>query len=161
MNNWLETLRTKKEDRGLMANLRCYLTESKEHRAYPYLYRLGIPIDSESKSVVAAFYAMHPVEGNLKNFGSTVRQIKETKDKKSNDRQTPTERRFQHLLASEPGRELFARVARLVILAKATGVPVNYLQLQKDMEFWNSKTRQRWAGEFWKSSEQHQDEDAP
>jgi len=155
MSKWLEILRDKQEDRGLMANLRCYLVESKKRRAYPALYRLGISVDSESKSITAALYAMHPVEGSLKNFGSTVKRIKEAKDNNSGhgDKQTPTERRFQHLLAAEYGKELHERVVKLVMLAKSCGVPVNYEQLQKDLKdwkYWNDRIRREWASEFWK-----------
>lgn len=152
MSSWLEILRGKQEDRGLMANLRCYLVESKKHRAYPALYRLGIPVDLESKSVAAALYAMHPVEGTLKNFGSTVKLIGKTKDNNSGseDKQTPTERRFQHLLAAEYGKELYERVAKFVMLAKSCSAPVNYEQLQQDLEFWCDRVRREWASEFWK-----------
>ena len=69
--------------------------------------------------------------------------------KDADSKVTPIERRFQHLLAAERGEELHQRVIRLVLLAKALGVPVNYVQLEKDFRYWNERTQQEWASAFW------------
>lgn len=46
--SWLlERLRKHKDDRGMMANLRCILVENKKHRAWPVLNRLGVPINDD------------------------------------------------------------------------------------------------------------------
>jgi CRISPR system Cascade subunit CasB len=155
MSAWLEMLKNKKEDKGLMAVLRCYLVDSKKHRAYSALHNLGIAIDSESESLAAALYAMHPIhDGSLKNFGTTALLIERTKDSKNseNNSLTPTERRFQHLLSAEPGKELHDRIIRFAMLAKANEIPINFEQLQKDLSHrnnWISRTRREWATEFW------------
>jgi CRISPR system Cascade subunit CasB len=155
MSAWLEILRGKKEDRGLMAALRCYLVESKKNRAYPALHYLGISVDSESEALSAALYAMHPMEDHsLKNFGTTVRRLEMEESKRQNAsdyKLTPIERKFQHLLCAEPGREIFERVTRFVMMAKAKEKPVNYEQLQKDMHFWSNWIRSKWAMEFWET----------
>jgi len=156
MSAWLKKLIEMKEDRGLMAELRCYLVDSKKHRAYSALHYLGIPVDSESESLSAALYALHPMEdGTLKNFGATAKLIKNAKDDKysDNSKQTPTERRFQHLLSAEHGKELYERIIRLIMLAKTNEISVNYEQLQKDLLYknnWKNRTRREWATEFWK-----------
>ena len=63
----------------------------------------------------------------------------------------PVSRRFQHLLAAE-GDEIFDRVVRFVLRAKAQDIPVNYEQLYKDLLDWEYHTdwvRVRWAQGFW------------
>jgi CRISPR system Cascade subunit CasB len=151
MSEWFDHLRRLKEDRGLMADLRCYLVAGKRHRAWPALSRLHVAIGDERRAMVAALYATHPEEGGHGNLGTTCRLIEKRKDGGSpgDDKLTPTERRFQHLLAAEPGQELYERLTRMILLAKSQGVPVNYGQLEKDLQYWNERTRREWAAAFW------------
>ncbi|MDP2877589.1 MAG: type I-E CRISPR-associated protein Cse2/CasB [Holophaga sp.] len=150
MSELMERLRRVKENRGLMADLRCYLVAGKRHRAWPALSRLNIPIGDENKSMVAALFATHPEEGGQGNLGATCRLIEKKKDGGSgDDKLSPTERRFQHLLAAEVGQELFDRVTRMILLAKSQGIPVNYGKLENDLHFWNDRTRREWASSFW------------
>ena len=151
MSELIERLRRVKEDRGLMADLRCYLVAGKRHRAWPALSRLNVPIDNEKKSMVAALYATHPEDTAQGNLGATCRLIEKKRDggASGDDKLSPTERRFQHLLAAEAGQELFDRVTRIVLMAKAQGIPVNYGQLEKDLQWWSERTRREWASAFW------------
>jgi CRISPR system Cascade subunit CasB len=153
MSVLLEQLRRIKEHRGLMADLRCTLIEGKKHRAWPALSRIHVAVDDDVKALVAALYATHPEEADRGNFGTTCKILEAKRDSgaKGDDKLTPTERRFQHLLAAEAGAELFARVTRMVLMAKAQGVPVNYEQLVVDVGYWNERTRREWASAFWDS----------
>jgi len=149
MSWFLKRLRKYKDDRAMMADLRSVLVESKEHRAWPALYRLGVPIDDEILPFVAGLFATHPVEANKGNFGDTCKWVEQKRDQKSADEKlTPTERRFQHLLAAERD-EIQDRVRRMVLMAKLHDVPVNYDQLATDLKFWNDKTKTKWASAFW------------
>lgn len=150
--SWLlERLRRHKDDRGMMANLRCVLVDSKKHRAWPALNRLGVEISNDVSAYVAGLFATHPEEAPSGNFGSTCSTIEQRRgDKRSDDNKlTPTERRFQHLLTAERGAELHGRVLRMVLLAKSQGVPVNYEQLETDLKFWSDRTKTEWAAAFW------------
>jgi CRISPR system Cascade subunit CasB len=152
--SWLlERLRKYKDDRGMMANLRCVLVNNKKHRAWPVLNRLGVEITNEVSSQVAGLYATHPDETNSGNFGATCRSIEQKRGEKRSDdnKLTPTERRFQHLLSAEGGTELNDRVLRMVLMAKAQGVPVNYAKLENDLKLWNvsDRTKTEWATAFW------------
>ncbi len=151
MSSLLERLRKFKEDRGMMANLRCILVDNKKHRAWPALNRLGVPIDKEVPGIVAGLFATHPEETSMGNFGDTCKRIEQARgDKRSDDNKlTPTERRFQHLLSAEQGDELYARILRLVVMAKAQGVPVNYEKLETDLKFWTDRTKTEWSTAFW------------
>lgn len=151
MSQLIEGLRKYKEDRGMMANLRCVLVETKKHRAWPVLNRLGIAVNNEISAYLAGLYATHPEETDKGNMGATCllmdleRNEKSTKDNKL----TTMERRFQHLLAAEKGPELCHRVLRMILRAKAEGVRINYGQLEKDLYFWGDRTKTDWAASFW------------
>ncbi len=154
--SWLfDRLRKYKDDRGMMANLRCILVDNKKHRAWPALNRLGVKIDDNILAYVAGLYATHPEEAATGNFGATCKRIELKRDGKGSDdnKLTPTERRFQHLLTAERGKELNERVLRMVLMAKSQGVSVNYEKLVTDLKFWSDRTKTEWAAVFWTQSE--------
>lgn len=151
--SWLlERLHKYKDDRGMMANLRCILVENKKHRAWPALNRLGVPITDDVSAFIAGLYATHQEETSDGNFGRTCKTIEQKRgDKRSDDNKltpTPTERRFQHLLAAERG-ELFDRILRMVRMAKSQGVPINYTQLETDLRKKGDWRKTDWAAAFW------------
>lgn len=149
MSSFLERLRKFKEDRGMMANLRCFLVENKKHRAWPALSRIGIDISNDAAAYVAGLYATHPDETEQGNFGSTCKRIERERNESGDENKlTPTERRFQQILSSER-HEVFERVMRMVKMAKSLGVPVNYAQLEQDLRFWTDRTKTEWAASFW------------
>lgn len=149
----LERLRRRKDDRGMMSALRCILVEGKKQRAWPALSRLGIEINDDISSFIAGLYATHPDEATVGNFGTTCRNIGQKRGEIHTDeiKVTPTERRFQHLLSSER-TELSDRIMRMVLLAKAQSIPINYVQLEKDMRNWNDRTKTAWATSYWTQS---------
>lgn len=155
--SWLlERLRKCKDNRGMMANLRCVLVDSKKHRAWPVLNRLGVSIDDDVLAYVAGLYATHPEETSSGNFGSTCKSIEHQRgDQRHDDNKlTPTERRFQHLLTADGKSELFNRVLRMLLMAKSQGVPVNYEKLATDLKFWfqGERSKTEWASSFWMPS---------
>lgn len=150
--SWLlERLRKCQDNRGMMANLRCILVENKKHRAWPALNRLGVAIDNDVAAFVAGLFATHPEVTTIVNFGATCKAIEQKRGEKHGDdnKLTPTERRFQHLLSAERGDELNDRILRMVLMAKSQGVPVNYEQLETDLKFWSDKKKTEWATAFW------------
>jgi CRISPR system Cascade subunit CasB len=149
--SWLLELRKHKEDRGLMANLRCVLVTKKKHRAWPALNRLGVAINDDVSAFVAGLFATHPEETSSGNFGTTCREIEHKRSEiKSNDNKlTSTERRFQHLIAAEKGDELHTRILRMVLMAESKGIPVNYEKMATDLRYWTDRTKSEWAAAFW------------
>lgn len=160
MSRLLEELRKykAKDDRGMMANLRCILVDNKKHRAWPALSRLGVKIDNDISAYVAGLFATHPEETSTGNFGDTCKSIDQERGKKQSDdnKLTSTERQFQHLLAAEGWEELRNRVLRMVRMARSEGIPVNYEQMEIDLKIlsnpsntWRDRTKTRWAAAFW------------
>ncbi len=153
MSRLFERLRKyhKKDDRGMMASLRCVLVDNKKHRAWPALNRLGVAITDDLSAYIAGLFATHPKETSIGNFGDTCKSIEILRDSQQlgNSKLTPTERRFQQLLTAERGGELKGRVMRMVAMAKSKEVPINYEQLKTDLQFWNDRTKTEWAASFW------------
>jgi CRISPR system Cascade subunit CasB len=150
MSQLLERLRQRKDDRAVMAGLRCTLVNSQKHRAWPVLHRLGVDVNNREAALVAALYATHPFESSG-NLGDACRQIQRSRGDLGNDdnKLTSTERRFLHLLAAERGDELFQRVIRIVLLAKSQNVGIDYDRLEKDLRLWGDRTKADWAASFW------------
>lgn len=146
-----------RDDRGMMANLRCILVENKKHRAWPVLNRIGVKIAEDIPAFIAGLYATHSEESFKEkgNFGTTCKAIQSKRNESitKDNKLTPTERRFQHLLASRTPEELRARLYGMVRMAKAQDVPVNYTKLEVDLtnwfKDWGDITRTKWAAEFW------------
>jgi len=160
--SWLlERLRKYKDDRGMMANLRCILVDNKKHRAWPALNRLGVDIAKEVPAYIAGLFATHPKEAPNGNFGDTCKAIEQSRGEQRNDgnKLTPIERRFQQLLTAEKGAELHGRVQRMVLFAKSQGIPVNYAQLETDLKFWSDRTKTEWAVAFWAQGQVPGDEE--
>ncbi|CAN5757453.1 hypothetical protein BH20PSE1_BH20PSE1_21970 [soil metagenome] len=159
MKGLLGFLRRRKEDRGVMADLRCALVDSKRQRAWPYLAAFeGIGDNPKALAVqaIAGLFATHPKESTDQqyDFGALCRRFctKEELEKITKAEGVgPVTRRFQHLLAAD-GEEIFTRAARFVLRAKAEDLPVNYESLSKDLLDWQSRpdaVRTRWAKSFW------------
>jgi CRISPR system Cascade subunit CasB len=135
----LAWLRSLKNDRGAMANLRCALVPARRHRAWPLLARVG-GIGDPIAETVAALYAYHPDETGNGNLGDTCRQLAGTHNS--------FDGRFRRLLACDRG-ELCERLRPIVLAAKAKGIPVNYQTLIEDLCWWGERVRIRWAQAFW------------
>lgn len=152
MSILLERLRKYQGNRGMMANLRCILVENKKHRAWPVLHRLGIQVDDDVAAYVAGLFAAHPETMKDGNMGTTCKMIEQRRGESSSggdSKLTATERRFQHLLAASDKKEIFTRVKRMVLMAKAQGVPVNYTVLLHDLKYWGDRTKIKWATSYW------------
>ena len=159
MSGLLEFLRARSNDRGLMADLRCALGESKRHRAWPVLAAFGGIGDERDwramcVQTIAGLFALHPRETAEDDFGTTCRALLSNDERqKLHDARDigPISRRFQHLLAAD-GEEVFGRVVRLVMRAKSEEVPINYGRLHDDLMKWQyspEAVRVRWAKSFW------------
>lgn len=156
MSALLSWLRSKKEDRGAMAQLRCALIPSREQRAWPLLARFdGIGLEHKHKVVrtIAGLYASHPVESNTGMGTLCLRLCSESETPWKDEAPGAVAKRVQHLLAAE-SHEVCERVVRLVLRAKTQGVAVDYEQLECDLLDWDRSSRRdrvraEWAKQFW------------
>lgn len=160
MSALIEFLLRNRENKGVMATLRCALVESKEMRAWPLVARfggIGPSLPARAVRTVAGLFAHHPENCDSGNMGTVCRDLcsQEEKEKlwKSVDEQGkasspgPMARKFMYLLNADR-EEICERVARVVLYAKSQGIPVNYGALEQDLETW-PRAREAWAGVFW------------
>lgn len=155
----LKFLRSRREDRGVMADLRCALVDGKRHRAWPYLGYLGGIGDQPSERAVqtiAGLYASHPEETQEGDFGGMCRKLLGEEERNKLDTAEgvgPISRRFQHLLAADK-EEIFDRAVRFVLRAKAKEIPIKYTELFESLHNWQwtegaERVRISWARSFW------------
>ena len=151
----LKFLSDRSEDRGTMADLRCALVDGKRHRAWPYLGYVGGIGDKYTERAVqtiVGLYATHPKTTEEADFGAMCRKLLGDEERKKLDTAEgvgPITRRFQHLLAAE-GEEIFDRVVRFVIRAKAEEIPVNYMELFEKLSESDCKKFERYYEKYCK-----------
>lgn len=96
--------------------------------------------DHKHYFLVATLYPLAS-EGGARNFGATLRRVREA------TRSPSIDRRFTALLDAN-AEQLPFRLRQLVRLAKAHDVGINWLQLLRDLHWWSDPARrvqQRWA----------------
>ena len=137
-------LQKNKEDRGMMADLRCGFSEAKEHRAWPHIARFCKLDQAWSRlpvQTVCAAFATHPDQKACGNLGATLKKM---------DLAT-IELQLRRLLACDSKEELCERLPSVIRAAKAKGVPVDYRQLYCDIYWWEGQypPKLKWADAFW------------
>jgi CRISPR system Cascade subunit CasB len=136
---FLAHLRRLRDDRGALAKLRGALKPSLRHRAWPLLAAVG-GIGRPIHETVAGLYAYHPDETSAGNLADTCRQL--------SGAHNSFDGRFRRLLSCDR-EELCARLAPVVLAAKAKGIPVNYHRLFCDLCYWSDHVKVEWARAFW------------
>lgn len=101
---------------------------------------------------VAALFALHPEDAPQGNLGETFRQL---------GGHESAQKRFARLLSAE-AHDIFPLLRQAIALARSKEVPVNYLQLLKDLFRWDRPSRfvqDQWARSYW--SRLDEDSDIP
>ena len=173
MNNnftksFVEYLQSMLGDRGKMATLRKGLIENQAHATWPLLYRFmdfEKPYNVKALQTIAGLFAHHSTTIDSGNFGSLCHQLLDSdeKQKMASGESGPISRHFQHALAAN-GDEIFSRVIRIVLRAKKDDIPVDYVQLFKDLMGWRSPYKKNrikiaWGKEFWRIDTENSDEE--
>ena len=113
MTALVQWLRTQKERRGVLAQLRCGIVSGKQQRAWPLLARFdGIEgHKGEVIRTIAALFSAHPEESTSGSMGSVCRKLCSADERSDDEKPGPIGIRFQHLLAAETA-EVCPRVVR-------------------------------------------------
>ena len=135
----LSYLRSLKDNRGAMADLRCAVSDTRRHRAWPWLAAAG-GIENAVIETVAGLYAHHPEETQDGNFGTTCRKL--------SSEHSSFDMRFRRLLACD-NEDIGEHLRPVVLAAKAKGLRINFEKLFVDLTFWGEKVKARWAREYW------------
>jgi CRISPR system Cascade subunit CasB len=97
----------------------------------------------ENALLVASLFALHPARGGKGGVGSAVRRIK--------DKSGSIEKRFSALVDSDRDA-LTVKLRYMTTLLKSNNVPVDWLQVLKDLSSWEHQDRfvqRRWVSEFY------------
>ena len=161
---FVDALRGISKDRGKLAALRRGLADNPRLRvdAWPIIFQLGGSINHLAYISVAALYASHPQDADMRNFGETCRMVAQGNSK---DIAESFEKRFRRLLACNSTHDVVTQILfwiRLAAKGKRT-VGVNYESLFADLWNWSwyaDEIRIKWAKSFWLSGESVNSEDA-
>ncbi|MEN8232817.1 MAG: type I-E CRISPR-associated protein Cse2/CasB [Thermodesulfobacteriota bacterium] len=158
---FIQYLKSMEADRGKLATLRKGLIDTQSQSTWPLLSRFinfDKPYQMKVLQTVAGLYAHHPQNTSSGNLGSTCFKLLDEDEKKkmAQGESGPISRNFQYVLAAN-GEELLPRVRRLGFRSKADEIPINYVQLTKDLLDWQYKKdriKLAWGKEFWKVSDE-------
>ncbi len=156
------------KNRAALARLRSGLRrkDSRSMEMYPVIGRFLSEKPNRNYEnavfIVAALFAYYPdAKTNAGNLGASLKELK-NKEKKQNPQEdsksNPIEKRLVALLNAEAD-ELPDYLRQIVGLLKSKEIPVNWQQLLKDVQYWetndeNSKyesVQKKWARSFWGS----------
>lgn len=108
----------------------------------------------EAAFLVGALFALHPLSAEKGNLGDSFRSLGE----KAAERQGGAERRFMALLQADE-EDLGQHLHSAVTLLRSKEVPVNYHQLLRDVQNWDSESKwvqKAWAKAYWGNRESEQ-----
>lgn len=153
--DFVGALRRVRNDRGKLAALRRGLSDNPRMHvdAWPVVAGLGGDIGQPVFVAVAALFASHPEESNVRNLGETCRRIAQGDGKEIAE---SFERRFRRLLACGEMVDVIDQLRSWVRLAASKGVSVNYESLFADLWNWQwyaDEIRVKWARSFWQSGD--------
>ncbi len=147
-----------REDRGALAALRRGLGEPPGSVAemHPHVARFFKRDDPrwtwhrQCLYIVAALFGRHPAPGGRGNLGDTFRAMA---DQEPGETPPSLELRLIALLKCRR-EDLFDHLRQAIGLAASRDVAVDYRQLRRDIERWESEDRwvqRNWARSFWGS----------
>jgi CRISPR type I-E-associated protein CasB/Cse2 len=117
--------------------------------------------------IVAALFALHPVNADSGNMGDHLRELKNRRNRELPGSEDPAlERRFAALLAAHD-EELDSHLRWVVTMLKQQDIPVNWLQLFMDISAWGhpdpdwqARVRRSWANSFYRADTTKSTEEA-
>ncbi len=140
-------------DRGLAASLRRLLLDHPQQHAQGLMalgrVGLGECVSSNVDKTVIGLFALHPVEKEKGDFGSSCRTL----SKRSAEGEDPFEKHFRRLIACRTRDDATVHVARIVRRLKTEGTAVNYYQLLWDLRTWSDRVREKWVRSYFGTAE--------
>ncbi len=149
-------LQARREDRGLMANLRRGLSETTANRTWPYIARWCNLENDRQRTIfqtVAGSFAFNPNATSEGNMGTTMRQLA-TSDGRGADGLKTFETRFRRFLSCDSVFDVCDRLPTVIRTTQAKGVAINHEELFKDLHYWSDPVKIRWANRYWGNTQE-------
>lgn len=152
----LAFLRSRSDDRGLMAELRCLLNKNLRMRGWSAVGRFG-GIGDRAVETVSGLYALYPQEYKEVSFsfGVSCKRLASRRRKgesQADDAHSPLDVRFRRLLSCVDRDNLCRMLPDFVRGMKSEGIAVDYDRLYNDIYYWGDRVRERWAADYWGQS---------
>ncbi|MGR3174806.1 MAG: type I-E CRISPR-associated protein Cse2/CasB [Candidatus Scalindua sp.] len=155
----IKSLEKRKEDRGVMADLKRGFSETTEDRSWPYISQWGCNIVKNNERLVyqtvSAAYAYSKGNTGEGNMGTVCRNLAmgSSQGKKG---LASFEARFRRLLTCSSVNELSGHLVGIIRAAAAKNIAINFEQLFSDLWWWSysDKSKLQWASEYWKTEEE-------
>ena len=147
------------EGSGALADLRRGLAgdpwnEIRMHRyVVPNLKDNMYPWDQKVYYMVAALFASHPDSGGMGDLGDSMERLTGKTGSQS------MESRFIALLSAHQD-DLFDQLRHAISLLKSKEIPVDWVQLCRDLRRWNDpdrRTQIKWSRSYWKSKKDEEE----
>lgn len=155
----LKELEKLRDDRGAMANLRRGLSHATEYRAWPWVAR-WCNLENDRQRIiyttVAAAFASHPENENTGNVGTVMRELVPSDQRNAEGLQS-FDKHFRRLLTCQSAEEVCERLPRLIKAASQKDLPINYVELFKDLCYWGERVKIRWAAAYWNTRTDKED----
>lgn len=163
---FLEFLNKRKNDRGLMADLRHGFSKGTEYRAWPHIAKWGCDLENEKARLiwltVAAGFATHEQTAACENMGFSLRRLALEGQGDSVEKALKTfDARFRRLLTCSTAKEVCDRLIGVIKAAERKNVPVNYEKLFWDLMCWENPEKEikiKWAAQYWGAAEKPEQE---
>lgn len=167
IDDFLEEIRARREDRGFLSRLRRGLVPATEDRAWGILavqgFNFSDPVKRKVWQTVGAVAAQMVADNALvvegwTNLGSVLRALAWVNGKPSESTARTYDTKLRRLLNCSSTEELCDLAVGVCRMAAAKGVPVNCRQLYFDLNGWNDpdrreKTRVNWAIQYHRPQE--------
>lgn len=150
----VELLEKRKDDRGVMADLKRGFSETTADRTWPYISRWGCNLVNDRQRIiyqtVTAAYAYCKNVTQEGNMGTICRKVA-TGDGKGVDGLKTFETRFRRLLTCSKVDELSGHLGGIIRTAASKKIPLNFAKLFEDLWWWSNNIKIEWAAEYWGS----------
>lgn len=155
---WIEDDKknTNPKARGILADLRCALSETTEYRAWPHILRINAHAFDQSKDkavwlTLAGGMALllNVKHNNYGNMGKTLRNLAAGQGEEG---LSASANRFRRLLACRRCEEVCRLLTPVFRATRRKEVPINFKLLYWDLVQWNNPERKvkiKWAKAYW------------
>lgn len=150
--SFLSTIRSRQDDRGLMAELRALLNPNLRMRGWSAMASVGRLGDKPMETVAGlfAFYPQAYQAEQERSFGISCRALAAARRKKENaEQESPLDVRFRRLLSCEHRDDVCRLLPEFVRGMKAEGISLDYDTLYRHVRFWSDRVKEQWAMDYW------------
>jgi len=144
-------LRSLREDRGAMADLRRGFSDSTAHRSWPYLGSWCDLTSDRQRTIhqtVAAAFATVPDPERSVSVPEALRHLA-TGEGRGDEGLKSFEGRFRRFLSCNSYRDVCTRLPGVVRACAAKGIALDHVSLFRDLWYWGNRVKLRWANTYW------------